>query len=432
MLTPSQVVPYLSDADPIVAEHAWRYLDTMGNVAPVTGDEVWRAIDAVDAERGNLLMQLFSAVPPTDASMARVLEWGVSDRPATLRYTLLRSLLDLDPLTLARHRAAILAAPLPPHLAQPLRWRMDLVTRPIGELLDLWHDAIRRANAVDDKHPDIGRIDAIAEALVHLDPSVVEEAARVAADPDIIDWREVFATRMLGLAPHPEGVRLLVDKLRQEDGDYVLEAAQAALPRLGSVEAVQAVAEAFPREGWVFRLYGSGALERINRPECEAAMLRLLEIEESEDIRTNLAYGLCLLCSQAAIPVVADLVKHEAYDPQMVDLGESLCGAAAMLGLERPQVPAERVRTTSLLELNRRFGAAEETARAHWLQYGDTLDRFDLADEIDELQAIDEREPPLVETFVRDEPRIGRNDPCPCGSGKKYKKCCLGVAPMQR
>jgi preprotein translocase subunit SecA len=25
----------------------------------------------------------------------------------------------------------------------------------------------------------------------------------------------------------------------------------------------------------------------------------------------------------------------------------------------------------------------------------------------------------------RTEPRVGRNDPCPCGSGKKYKKCCL-------
>ena len=21
-------------------------------------------------------------------------------------------------------------------------------------------------------------------------------------------------------------------------------------------------------------------------------------------------------------------------------------------------------------------------------------------------------------------PKVGRNDPCPCGSGKKYKKCC--------
>jgi uncharacterized protein len=28
-------------------------------------------------------------------------------------------------------------------------------------------------------------------------------------------------------------------------------------------------------------------------------------------------------------------------------------------------------------------------------------------------------------TMVRSETKIGRNDPCPCGSGKKFKKCCL-------
>ena len=28
------------------------------------------------------------------------------------------------------------------------------------------------------------------------------------------------------------------------------------------------------------------------------------------------------------------------------------------------------------------------------------------------------------ETVVRDSPKIGRNDSCPCGSQKKYKKCC--------
>lgn len=32
---------------------------------------------------------------------------------------------------------------------------------------------------------------------------------------------------------------------------------------------------------------------------------------------------------------------------------------------------------------------------------------------------------PPTYTLVRTEPKIGRNDPCPCGSGKKYKKCCL-------
>jgi len=27
-------------------------------------------------------------------------------------------------------------------------------------------------------------------------------------------------------------------------------------------------------------------------------------------------------------------------------------------------------------------------------------------------------------TVTRSSPKVGRNDPCPCGSGKKYKKCC--------
>ena len=41
-----------------------------------------------------------------------------------------------------------------------------------------------------------------------------------------------------------------------------------------------------------------------------------------------------------------------------------------------------------------------------------------------ELKAEQSAGMPKVETVVHDGPRIGRNDPCPCGSGKKYKKCC--------
>ena len=29
-------------------------------------------------------------------------------------------------------------------------------------------------------------------------------------------------------------------------------------------------------------------------------------------------------------------------------------------------------------------------------------------------------------TFVREGKKIGRNDPCPCGSGRKFKQCCMG------
>ncbi len=41
-----------------------------------------------------------------------------------------------------------------------------------------------------------------------------------------------------------------------------------------------------------------------------------------------------------------------------------------------------------------------------------------------ELRAEGNPEQQHVETVVHEGPRIGRNDPCPCGSGKKYKKCC--------
>ncbi|MDZ7721286.1 MAG: SEC-C metal-binding domain-containing protein [candidate division KSB1 bacterium] len=37
------------------------------------------------------------------------------------------------------------------------------------------------------------------------------------------------------------------------------------------------------------------------------------------------------------------------------------------------------------------------------------------------------RSRPSVKTVVKNT-NVGRNDPCPCGSGKKYKNCCGKVA----
>ena len=38
--------------------------------------------------------------------------------------------------------------------------------------------------------------------------------------------------------------------------------------------------------------------------------------------------------------------------------------------------------------------------------------------------AVQPKEASKAETFVREERKVGRNEPCPCGSGKKYKQCC--------
>ena len=44
--------------------------------------------------------------------------------------------------------------------------------------------------------------------------------------------------------------------------------------------------------------------------------------------------------------------------------------------------------------------------------------------ELEELNMIGGEEPTQGAQVIRSEEKVGRNDPCPCGSGKKYKKCC--------
>jgi len=60
---------------------------------------------------------------------------------------------------------------------------------------------------------------------------------------------------------------------------------------------------------------------------------------------------------------------------------------------------------------------AEETARVIFTPTQAIVEAFDAA--------LEGRRPgERIGPVVRDAPKVGRNDPCPCGSGKKYKRCC--------
>jgi len=62
------------------------------------------------------------------------------------------------------------------------------------------------------------------------------------------------------------------------------------------------------------------------------------------------------------------------------------------------------------------YGVGENLAATQGVEKGSTVE--------DAHAAQQEGEAPVkVATIVRETPKVGRNDPCPCGSGKKYKKC---------
>jgi uncharacterized protein len=76
-------------------------------------------------------------------------------------------------------------------------------------------------------------------------------------------------------------------------------------------------------------------------------------------------------------------------------------------------------------------GEAEAAAREHGEEWPENEDRDELISDCeDDLpQAVTDifrfwLAKRGTGTLRRDEPKIGRNDPCPCGSGKKFKQCC--------
>ncbi|MCX7424562.1 MAG: SEC-C metal-binding domain-containing protein [Planctomycetia bacterium] len=58
--------------------------------------------------------------------------------------------------------------------------------------------------------------------------------------------------------------------------------------------------------------------------------------------------------------------------------------------------------------------------------YDEDEDDEYLDDDDEDEDDDDDEDEPAPRPIVNESARVGRNDPCPCGSGKKYKKCCLG------
>ncbi|XBO30381.1 SEC-C metal-binding domain-containing protein [Paraburkholderia fungorum] len=77
------------------------------------------------------------------------------------------------------------------------------------------------------------------------------------------------------------------------------------------------------------------------------------------------------------------------------------------------QRAGDRQSLAALARLTKQIPASIAAIYRFWLPY---------------RQAVHEQK--LTATIQRTEPKVGRNDPCPCGSGKKFKKCCGAAAEL--
>jgi len=221
-------------------------------------------------------------------------------------------------------------------------------------------------------------------------------------------WMECFAARLAGELRLEEAVPLLTAKLRADGGDLLNEECQKAFVMAGTDAVVQAICEDFTGAPWHYRLYASSALANIRSELVVPRCLELLAQEQSgEMVEANLIRGVLHSFASKGIELGRRFTLGGGNE-----LRRALLAAAILTGTSFPELEMWKAKEDRAAEdrKRRRKALLLPTARRQTTQ--------EAASAFDHLV---ESEP--VAPITRGE-KVGRNDPCPCGSGKKYKKCC--------
>ncbi len=434
MLDPARVVPFLSHGDPLVRRLTRDYFHIGGDPGGVTADDVWAALDRLDGQDDRAADTLVE-VPQTDASVGRLVD-ALAGRPSErLDAALQRAARGVEFPLLVRHRQALLAcdgldAKVRDHLARRLA-----LADAAGDAA--WDELMALGLASADQYVDAldrDAADALIEAAArHID--VAGPRALAVLDGGTQDWREVFAVEVVGHGRYAPATAALVGRVGADD-DYLPDVAGRALARIGTDDVVDRLAAAGLAERSSLRLSHGEALGRIKRPASESALLRMIAGERDDDLRGFLLNNLSDQCSLAGLDAARLLIAADPKHPESIGLCERLVATAVVHGVTLPEEARWRERVAAHEKLVAAriatmdaggLAAFAERMRARSPDFADP--------EIDDDRPAP---PPLdiggydpyarFEPIRNAQPKVGRNDPCPCGSGKKYKRCHGGAA----
>ncbi len=233
---------------------------------------------------------------------------------------------------------------------------------------------------------------------VEIDPPENEEEAPPALDNF---WLAFFGVRIAGRLGMAHTIPSLV-KLLRIDSDFMNEWIAEALEAMNSIHTLQAWGILYPDLEWHERLYLSGTLCHISEPGVDDFIERLLDVEDEPDLFDRLMVALSMQPSSRATASSADFYLENEDNPEAHEIAENLYTRHILLGLDHSDL---------------------DLWREHCHERHDRFAKNLLEGGAFRFPATAPRSEPLIA-----HPKTGRNDPCPCGSGKKYKKCCMGSA----
>jgi hypothetical protein len=378
-----------------------------------------------------------SDLPQTEDTIAWVigeLNAEQTDTYENYAYNLSMVLLEADPAVLLPRESAILEARhFLPDLREPLSERLRLLS---CDYPTCWRklDEFCEANKNEQNAGEInlGHAHRIVEALARYGRES-EEKVRALLSQKVTDythnpmkWMEPLAVRLAGQAHLDNTIPLIVAKLLEDGGDILNQECGEALTRIGTPAVLEAVADAFPTAEQHFRLYASGPLENIHSDLAVEKCVQLLAQEKDHGIRRELAHALLCHFAPEGVEAARQLLRGRELDFGDKGLQNYLLETCTIMGQRFPEY--EEWRATEKAEKEehwRRVKELEGDPQGLLLFALEKLTGKTAAD-------VAKAKPPSPLTPRLTLPRtpdakkkVGRNDPCPCGSGKKFKNCCM-------
>jgi len=420
MLTPQEVKPLLLHEDQPVRKAAINYLRGSWSQDPQLVPmilQAYRQYEASESLTGLAYCQQFVI---TEQSLEDVLDCLAAAGDENVVWHLNRAVLHAPVEVLMAKESAVLDAhQLAQEVAERIQRRLEMSQWSPEEF---WEELQDYAHRSEDKRyvneVDHGYVDNLITALAPHDTPATGVICELLESSEIEgSWLETFVIDLAGERRIEEAIPTLVDRYRV-DTDYMRERVTIALGKIGDPEAVRRIKSVFAEEPWDYKIYASSVFGIIKHQESEDANLAFLETEDALDVRTSLCMNLCDLFSEAGVEFVRREIRH-GYDRTVVTLEDRLLPVAHVLGIDIPE--ADDWRTEQ--EDRRRFQAERQAELAELGRRYEAM-KAKGVDPFANVGAATETTEEKSRAFRRDTKRAGRNDPCPCGSGKKYKKCC--------
>ncbi|KGP74710.1 SEC-C metal-binding domain-containing protein [Pontibacillus yanchengensis] len=178
------------------------------------------------------------------------------------------------------------------------------------------------------------------------------------------------------------------------EDDMLAQEVIHALIKIGSDEVVQAVKPYCFKDGASF--YAIDVIQNIKSSLAHDTLLSMFDEVEGPMEKTLIASALCTQLTVEGIPKVEYMVEN-GYEESMLELDEDLYCCCVINEIEHPKLPVWEEK------INSKTTPSDEEIFQQLQEY---------------MQQYENQNTPTKSK------KVGRNEPCPCGSGKKYKKCC--------